>query len=102
MNAASRFRGARHFPDTLESRSPGQSVRLGRNRHLAHYQRTIAEIFERIRMLGALVGGADLADRLAGELEAGLAARWLRRIPQFLRVVCFDPNEPNEGRLSRT
>ena len=39
----------------------------------AFNQRTIAEIFDMIRMLGALVGAADRADRLAEELAAGLA-----------------------------
>src|SRR5271169_512036 len=35
----------------------------------AFNQRTIAEIFDMIRMLGALVGAAERADRLAGELQ---------------------------------
>jgi len=39
----------------------------------AFNQRTIAEIFDMIRMLGALVDAADRADRLAAELAAGLA-----------------------------
>ena len=39
----------------------------------AFNQRTIAEIFDMIRMLGALVGSPERADRLAGELEARLA-----------------------------
>jgi len=39
----------------------------------AFNQRSLAEIFDMIRMLGALVGAAERADRLAGELEAGLA-----------------------------
>src|SRR6202043_3307326 len=52
----------------------------------AFNQRCIAEIFDMIRMLGALVGAADRADRLARELEAGLAharrrAMQLRRRP---------------------
>src|SRR6202023_1012981 len=37
----------------------------------AFNQRTIAEIFDMIRMLGALVSAADRADRLARVLEAG-------------------------------
>jgi iron complex transport system substrate-binding protein len=51
----------------------------------AFNQRTIVEIFEMIRMVGALVGAADRADRLATELETGLtearrrAARLRRR-----------------------
>ena len=40
----------------------------------AFNQRTIAEIFDMIRMVGALVAAADRADRLADELEAGVAA----------------------------
>jgi iron complex transport system substrate-binding protein len=36
----------------------------------AFNQRTIAEIFDMIRMLGALVDAADRADRLAAELDA--------------------------------
>ena len=34
---------------------------------------TVAEIFDMIGMLGAMVGAADRADRLADELDAGLA-----------------------------
>src|SRR5271154_3032943 len=47
-------------------------VRLGIAVH-AFNQRTIAEIFDMIRLLGALVGAPDRADRFAQELEAGLA-----------------------------
>jgi iron complex transport system substrate-binding protein len=39
----------------------------------AFNQRTIAEIFDMIRLLRALVGAADQADFLADELEAGIA-----------------------------
>jgi iron complex transport system substrate-binding protein len=60
-------------------------IRQGASVH-AFNQRCIAEIFDMIRMLGALVGAADRADRLARELEAGLAharrrAMQLRRRP---------------------
>src|SRR6266542_4728432 len=60
-------------------------IRQGVNVH-AFNQRTIAGIFDMIRLLGALVGAADRADRLARELEAGLAharrrAMRLRRRP---------------------
>src|SRR5438874_7768899 len=50
----------------------------------AFNQRSIAEIFDMIRLLGALVGAADRADRLAAELEAGLAAAHRRaaRLPR--------------------
>src|ERR1700704_912469 len=40
----------------------------------AFNQRSIAEIFDMIRMLGALVGAADRAGGLAAQVEAGLAA----------------------------
>src|SRR6266849_5095581 len=43
-------------------------IRQGASVH-AFNQRTIAEIFDMIRMLGALVGAADRAGRLVGELE---------------------------------
>jgi iron complex transport system substrate-binding protein len=48
-------------------------VRQGINVH-AFNQRSVAEIFDMIRMLGAMVGAADHADRLADELAAELAA----------------------------
>jgi iron complex transport system substrate-binding protein len=52
----------------------------------AFNQRTIAEIFEMVRMIGALVGAGDRAERLAAKLEAGIAdtrrhAARLRRRP---------------------
>jgi iron complex transport system substrate-binding protein len=48
-------------------------VRQGVNVH-AFNQRTVGEIFDMIRMLGAMVDAADRADRLAEELTGGLAA----------------------------
>src|SRR5204862_4541858 len=58
-------------------------IRQGVSVH-AFNQRTIAEIFDMIRMLGALVGAHDRAARLAGELAASLAdAR--RRVSQLSR-----------------
>jgi iron complex transport system substrate-binding protein len=52
----------------------------------AFNQRTIGEIFDMIRMLGALVGAAHRAEHLASELETGVAnarrrAMQLRRRP---------------------
>jgi iron complex transport system substrate-binding protein len=47
-------------------------VRQGVNVH-AFNQRTVAEIFDMIRMLGAMIGAADRSDHLANELAAGLA-----------------------------
>jgi iron complex transport system substrate-binding protein len=46
-------------------------VRQGVNVH-AFNQRTIAEIFDMIRMLGAMIDAMDRADRLVEELAAGL------------------------------
>ena len=48
-------------------------VRQGISVH-AFNQRTVAEIFEMIRMLGAMVDAADPADRLVEELTEGLIA----------------------------
>lgn len=55
----------------------------------AFNQRTIAEIFDMIRMLGALVGAAGRADRLADELEAGVAAARRRAIPRIARPLVY-------------
>src|SRR6516162_6278015 len=55
----------------------------------AFNQRSIAEIFDMIRMLGALVGGSDRADRLAEELKAGVAAACRRAIPRAARPLVY-------------
>ena len=55
----------------------------------AFNQRTIAEIFDMIRMVGALVGAADRADRLADELEAGVAAARRRAIARAARPLIY-------------
>ena len=55
----------------------------------AFNQRTIAEIFDMIRMLGALVGAADRADRLADDLKAGVAAARRRAIPHAARPLVY-------------
>jgi iron complex transport system substrate-binding protein len=62
----------------------------------AFNQRSIAEIFDMIRMLGALVGAADRADRLARELEAGLAAARFRaaQVPWRPRVYFEEWDKP--------
>jgi iron complex transport system substrate-binding protein len=57
-------------------------IRRGAAVH-AFNQRTVAEILEMIRMVGAMVGAADKADRLALELEARIADA--RRRGQQLR-----------------
>jgi iron complex transport system substrate-binding protein len=70
-------------------------IRQGASVH-AFNQRTIAEIFDMIRMLGALVGAADRAGRLVGELEAGLAAARLRaaQVPWRPRVYFEEWDKP--------
>ena len=55
----------------------------------AFNQRTIAEILDMIRMVGALVGGSDRADRLAEELKAGVAAACRRAIPRAARPLVY-------------
>ena len=55
----------------------------------AFNQRTIAEIFDMIRVLGALIGAADRADRLADELEAGVVAARRRAIARAARPLVY-------------
>ena len=70
-------------------------IREGVDVH-AFNQRSVAEIFATIRMLGAMVGALAVADRLVGELAAGLdavrrAATHLSRRP---RVYFEEWDEP--------
>jgi iron complex transport system substrate-binding protein len=70
-------------------------VRQGVNVH-AFNQRTVAEIFDMIRMLGVMIGAADRADHLASELATKLAvarerAAYLTRQP---RVYFEEWDEP--------
>ncbi len=62
----------------------------------AFNQRRIAEIFDMIRMLGALVGAGDRADRLTEELAAGLtdARRRAARTPRRPKVYFEEWDEP--------
>ena len=55
----------------------------------AFNQRTIAEIFDMIRLLGALVGAADQADGLADELEAGIADARRRAMQRSRRPLVY-------------
>jgi len=62
----------------------------------AFNQRTITQIIDMIRTLGALVGAADRADRLAGELTAKVSiarkrAAQLRRRPRVYFKVWDEP-----------
>ena len=70
-------------------------VREGVNVH-AFNQRTLVEIFDMIRMLGAMIGAADRADRLANELADGItdARRRAMQLPQQPRVYFEEWDEP--------
>jgi iron complex transport system substrate-binding protein len=70
-------------------------IRRGVSVH-AFNQRSITEILDVIRILGAMVGAADRADRLANELAAGVAeasscATWLPRRPRVYFEEWDDP-----------
>jgi iron complex transport system substrate-binding protein len=62
----------------------------------AFNQRTVAEIFDMIRMLGALVGAVGRANRLAEELAAGLVEARDRaaQLPRRPRVYFEEWDEP--------
>jgi iron complex transport system substrate-binding protein len=62
----------------------------------AFNQRSIAEIFDMIRMLGAIVGAPDRADRLAANLADGLAGARLRsaQLSRRPRVYFEEWDEP--------
>jgi iron complex transport system substrate-binding protein len=62
----------------------------------AFNQRSVAEIFDMIRLLGAVVGAAERADRLARELEDGLAAARARaaRLPWRPKVYFEEWDDP--------
>src|SRR5215472_793684 len=62
----------------------------------AFNQRSITQIIDMIRTLGALVGAADRADRLAGELTAkvGTARKRAAQLPRQPRVYFEEWDEP--------
>jgi iron complex transport system substrate-binding protein len=70
-------------------------VQQGVNVH-AFNQRTVAEIFDMIRMLGAMVGAAARSDRLANQLAAGLglARRQAEQSSRRPRVYFEEWDEP--------
>jgi iron complex transport system substrate-binding protein len=70
-------------------------IRQGVSVH-AFNQRTIAEIFDMIRMLGALVGAPDRADRLVADLQAELAdaRRHASQLPRRPRVYFEEWDQP--------
>jgi iron complex transport system substrate-binding protein len=55
----------------------------------AFNQRTVAEIFDMIRTVGALVGAAERAERLAHDLAAGLAATRARAAARLRRPKVY-------------
>ena len=70
-------------------------IREGVDVH-AFNQRTVAQILDMIRTLGALVGAADRADRLAGEFELGIteAQRSAAQLPRRPRVYFEEWDDP--------
>jgi len=70
-------------------------IRHGVSVH-AFNQRSVAEILDMIRALGALVGASERADRLAGELAAGLATIGARaaQLPWRPRVYFEEWDDP--------
>ena len=70
-------------------------VRQGINVH-AFNQRSLEEIFDMIRMLGAMVDAADRADRLAEELaaELGAARQQAAQLPRRPRVYFEEWDDP--------
>jgi iron complex transport system substrate-binding protein len=70
-------------------------IRAGVEVH-AFNQRTLAEILDMIRMVGAMVGAADRAERLASELDKGMSAtrRRAARMPWRPKVYFEEWDEP--------
>jgi iron complex transport system substrate-binding protein len=64
----------------LQAEIAATLIRAGISVH-AFNQRTVAEILDMIHLLGCMVGAADQADRLASELEQGIAATRRRTAP---------------------
>ena len=70
-------------------------IRNGVDVH-AFNQRTIPQILDMIRTLGALVGATDRADRLAGELAAAVASARVRaaELPRRPKVYFEEWDDP--------
>jgi iron complex transport system substrate-binding protein len=70
-------------------------IRAGVDVH-AFNQRSIAQILEMIRTLGALIGVAERADRLAGELAGGVEAARARaaRLPRRPKIYFEEWDDP--------
>ena len=70
-------------------------IRRGLNVH-AFNQRTVAEILDMIRMLGAMVGASERAEQLVSDLEAGLntARKRAERLSKRPRVFFEEWDDP--------
>ena len=79
----------------LQAEIVAELIRRGIAVH-AFNQRTIAGIFDMIRMVGAMVGAAERAARLAEELAAGLAETRARsqNLPRHPNVFFEEWDEP--------
>jgi iron complex transport system substrate-binding protein len=79
----------------LQADIAAQLVRAGVAVHVFN-QRTVAGIFDMIRMLGAMVGVTDKTARLIAELRAGLAAieQSAAKLPRRPRVYFEEWDEP--------
>ena len=79
----------------LQADIVAELIRCGLPVH-AFNQRSLAEIFEMIRMLGAIVGASERAERLADKLEGELTAVRARaaELPRQLRVYFEEWDEP--------
>ncbi|MCB9946326.1 MAG: cobalamin-binding protein [Rhodospirillaceae bacterium] len=72
----------------LQADIVGELVRAGLSVHVSN-QRTVAEILDAIRLVGAMVGAADRADRLVALLEQGLDAARARAARRSARPRVF-------------
>jgi iron complex transport system substrate-binding protein len=79
----------------LQAEIASTLIRAGVSVH-AFNQRTVAEIFDMIQLLGAMVSAAERAERLASELERGIAATRCRtaRLPWRPKVYFEEWDEP--------
>ncbi|MHB1207425.1 MAG: cobalamin-binding protein [Rhodospirillaceae bacterium] len=70
-------------------------VRAGVNVH-AFNHRTVAEILGMIRMLGGMIGAGEAAEKLAADLEAGVAAARAQSalLPRHPKVFFEEWNDP--------
>ncbi|WP_260293697.1 cobalamin-binding protein [Sedimenticola hydrogenitrophicus] len=79
----------------LQADIAAQLIRAGLAVHIFN-QRSVAEIFEMMWMLGAMVGAADRTVRLINEMQQGLAAieQSASALPHRPRILFEEWNEP--------